>query len=94
MGWKAKRGNSAAGYHRECYSKFTNKTSIERAIIQSGKAQLVLRPVAEGGGGLGGSAPPLGNQIEIMPPLIPHFLPFKKIDNAAVISKPTKSTKA
>jgi hypothetical protein len=43
MGWKAKRGNSAAGYHRECYSKFTNKTSIERAIVQSGKAQLVLQ---------------------------------------------------
>jgi hypothetical protein len=35
------------------------------------------RPVAEGG--LGGQCPPLGNKIEIMPPpLIPHFLPFKK----------------
>ena len=29
------------------------------------------RPVAEGGGPGGGSAPPLGNKIEIMPP--PHF---------------------
>jgi hypothetical protein len=33
--------NPAAGYHRGCYSKFTNKTSIERAIIRCGKAQLV-----------------------------------------------------
>ena len=30
--------NSAAGYHRVCYSKFTNKTSIERAIIRCEKA--------------------------------------------------------
>ena len=43
IGWKAKRGNSAAVYHRGCYSKFTNKTSIERTIIRSGKAQLVLQ---------------------------------------------------
>ena len=32
-----------------------------------------LRPVAEGGGAWGGgSAPPLGNKIEIMPP--PNYL--------------------
>jgi hypothetical protein len=52
-----------------------------------------IRPGAEGWPG-GGSGPHSEIKLKLCPPLIPHFLPFKKIDNAAVISKPTKSTKA
>ena len=35
--WK----DSAVGYHRECYSKFTNKTMIDRAIARCEKARLI-----------------------------------------------------
>ena len=34
--------NSKAGYHRGCYSKFTNKTFIKRAITRREKAKLQL----------------------------------------------------
>ena len=32
--------DSAVGYHRGCYSKFTNKTLIDRAIARCEKARL------------------------------------------------------
>ncbi len=35
--------NSTAGYHRGCYSKFTNKTLIKRAIIRCENARLALQ---------------------------------------------------